>query len=166
MVTVPAALFLLFIVLQRTGELFLARRNTRLLIRQGAVEVGASHYPYMVALHACWLLSLILFGYGNPVIWPWLCLFVVLQVFRIWILLTLGERWTTRIIILDKPLVRSGPFGFVNHPNYMLVVLEILVAPMVLGLFWVAVVFSILNAAMLAVRISVEERALSHLRQS
>lgn len=162
--TIPATLFLLFIIVQRLGELVLAKRNTRRLMEQGAVEVGASHYPIMVALHTCWVVSLVVFGYNNPVVWPWLAVFAVLQLFRIWILATLGERWTTRIIILDKPLVRAGPFAFVNHPNYILVVLEIFVAPMVLGLFWVAIVFSILNAAMLALRISVEERALSHLR--
>lgn len=165
-ISVPAVLFLLFIVVQRLSELFLAKRNTRLLMEKGAVEVGASHYPFMVTLHTCWVLCLVLFGYDQPVIWAWLGLFAVLQIFRVWILATLGERWTTRIIILDEPLVRAGPFAFVNHPNYILVVLEIFVAPMVLGLFWVAVVFSILNAAMLAVRITAEERALSHLRQS
>jgi len=161
----PAALFLLFIVAQRIGELFLAKRNTRRLLQKGAVEVGGRHYPVMVALHTGWVLALVLFGYNQPVAWPWLLVYAVLQIFRLWILATLGERWTTRIIIIDEPLVRSGPFAFVNHPNYILVVLEIFVAPMVLGLFWVAAVFSILNAAMLAQRISVEERALSHLRQ-
>ncbi|MEM9105880.1 MAG: isoprenylcysteine carboxylmethyltransferase family protein [Pseudomonadota bacterium] len=165
-ISIPALLFLLFIIVQRISELFLAKRNTRLLIQKGAVEIGASHYPVMVTLHTGWVVCLVLFGYDQSVIWTWLVLFAVLQIFRVWILATLGERWTTRIIILDEPLVRSGPFAFVNHPNYILVVLEIFVAPMVLGLFWVAVVFSILNAAMLTVRISVEERALSHLRKS
>ena len=165
MFSVPAALFLLFIIVQRISELFLAKRNTRLLMQRGAVEVGASHYPFMVALHTGWVICLVVLGYDRPVIWSWLGLFAVLQAFRIWILVTLGERWTTRIIILDEPLVRSGPFAFVKHPNYILVVLEIFVAPMVLGLFWVAVVFSLLNAAMLTVRISVEEHALSRQRQ-
>ncbi len=164
--SVPAALFLLFIIAQRFGELFLSRRNTHRLMQKGAVEVGASHYPVMVALHTAWVLALVLFGYDQPLAWSWLAIYAVLQLFRIWILATLGARWTTRIIILDEPLVRSGPFAFVNHPNYILVVLEIFVAPMVLGLFWIAVVFSILNAAMLTLRVSVEERALSHLRRS
>ncbi|MEM6460675.1 MAG: isoprenylcysteine carboxylmethyltransferase family protein [Pseudomonadota bacterium] len=164
-ITLPTALFLLFIIVQRLSELALAKRNTRRLIERGAVEVGASHYPLMVTLHTCWVLSLLFFGYANAISWAWLYVFALLQIFRLWILFSLGQRWTTRIIILDEPLVRSGPFAFLNHPNYLLVVLEIFVAPMVLGLFWVAVMFSILNAAMLTLRISVEERALSHLRR-
>ncbi len=165
-IAVPTALFLLFIIIQRLSELVLARRNTARLVKKGAVEIGASHYPYMVGLHTCWVLALIVFGYGATVSWPWLAAFVVLQILRAWILMSLGERWTTRIIVVNEPLVRTGPFAFLRHPNYLLVVLEFIVTPMVLGLVWVAVVFSLLNAAMLALRITVEERALSHLRQS
>ena len=165
-IALPTVLFLLFIVIQRLSELALARRNTARLLKRGAVEVGASHYPYMVGLHSCWVLALIVFGYGAAVSWPWLAVFAVLQMARIWILTSLGERWTTRIIVLNEPLVRTGPFAFLRHPNSLLVVLEFIVTPMVLGLVWLAVVFSLANAAMLAVRITVEERALSHLRQS
>lgn len=163
-ISVPAALFLLFIVAQRLGELLLAKRNTARLQAKGAVEIGASHYPLIVALHTGWVLALIYLGLGQPVSLPWLAVFAALQVLRIWILTSLGERWTTRIIILDEPLVRAGPYAFMRHPNYVLVVGEIFVAPMVLGLFWVAIVFSVLNAAVLALRISVEERALKHMR--
>lgn len=163
-VSIPAILFLSFVVIQRLGELVLAKRNTARLLERGAVEVGASHYPVMVALHTCWVLALIALGYAQAVSLPWLIAFAVLQVMRFWILSSLGERWTTRIIVIDEPLVQAGPFAFLRHPNYMLVVAEIFVAPMVLGLFWVAVVFSVLNACMLALRISVEERALKHMR--
>ena len=162
--SIPAVLFLSFVVIQRLGELVLAKRNTAKLLERGAVEVGASHYPLIVALHTCWILALIALGYGQAVSVPWLIAFAVLQVMRFWILSSLGERWTTRIIILDEPLVRAGPFAFLRHPNYVLVVAEIFVAPMVLGLIWVAVVFSVLNACVLALRISVEERALKPMR--
>jgi methyltransferase len=132
-------LFLTFIVVQRLAELFIARRNTARLMARGAHEVGAGHYPLHIG---------------------WLALYAVLQVFRVWILGTLGERWTTRIIVLDEQLVVRGPFRFIPHPNYTLVVLEIIVAPMVMGLTWFAAVFTVLNAMMLYHRIGVEDGAL------
>ena len=155
-----AIAFLAFIAVQRLGELILARRNTARLLASGAREHGASHYPLIVALHAAWLAALVLFGWDEPVSPPWLIAFAVLQVLRVWILATLGPRWTTRIVVTDEPPIRAGPYRFLRHPNYALVVCEIAVAPMVLGLVWVAVLFSILNAAMLAVRIRAEDRAL------
>ncbi|NBB97087.1 MAG: hypothetical protein GVY34_02800 [Alphaproteobacteria bacterium] len=160
----PAILFLAFIIVQRLSELVIAKRNTARLLAQGAVEHGAGHYPAMVAMHTAWIAALVVFGWDNPVSWPWLAVFALLQVFRVWILATLGPRWTTRIIVLPEPLVARGPFRFFKHPNYMLVVAEIIVAPMVLGLVWVAVVWTVLNAAMLWVRIRAEDRALASLR--
>ena len=157
-------LFLGFIIVQRLSELAIAKRNTRRLIAEGAVEVGANHYPYMVMLHSAWLACLVIFGYSASVSIGWLVVFAALQILRVWILTSLGGRWTTRIIILDKPLVKRGPFKYFSHPNYMLVVIEIFVAPMVLGLVWLALLFSILNAAMLWVRIGIEHEALAPLR--
>lgn len=157
-------LFLGFIILQRLSELFIAKRNTARLLARGAYEVGAAHYPAMVAMHSAWIVCLVVFGYDNSVAYGWLALFAVLQVLRVWILASLGSRWTTRVIILEEPLVVRGPFKYVSHPNYMLVVAEIIVAPMTLGLTWVALVFTVLNAAMLWVRIGVEHRALAPLR--
>lgn len=159
-------LFLGFIIVQRLSELVIAKRNTAQLLAKGAYEVGAGHYPVMVGMHSLWIACLLLFGYDESVSYSWLALFAVLQVFRVWILGTLGARWTTRVIILPEPLVVAGPFKYFRHPNYMLVVAEIIVAPMVLGLTWVALVFTVLNAAMLYVRIGVEEKALSALRTS
>jgi methyltransferase len=156
----PALLFLGFIVLQRLSELALARANTRRLLAGGAREYGVAHYPVMVALHSAWVIALIAFGHQQPVHPGWLAVFVTLQALRIWILATLGRRWTTRIIVTGAPLVRRGPYRFLDHPNYALVVAEIAVAPMVLGLWPLAIVFSILNAAMLAHRIRVENAAL------
>lgn len=157
-------LFLSFIVIQRLSELVIAKRNTATLLAKGAYEVGASHYPVMVAMHSTWIACLLIFGYDEAVAFGWLAVFAGLQVFRVWILSSLGSRWTTRIIILEEPLVVRGPFKYFSHPNYMLVVAEIIVAPMVLGLVWVAVLFTVLNAAMLWVRIGVEHKALAPLR--
>ena len=160
----PALWFLAFIITQRLSELVIAKRNTARLLAQGATEHGAAHYPAMVAMHSAWIVALVVFGWNNPVSWPWLAVFAVLQVFRLWILVTLGPRWTTRIIVLPEPLVARGPFRFMRHPNYALVVAEIIVAPMVLGLVWVAALWTVLNAAMLWVRIRAEDRALAPLR--
>ncbi len=164
MMETATALFLGFIIVQRLSELVIAKRNTARLLAKGAYEVGASHYPVMVMMHSAWIACLVILGYAQPVAFGWLAVFAILQVFRLWILGSLGSRWTTRIIILEEPLVVRGPFKYVSHPNYMLVVAEIIVAPMVLGLVWVAVVFTVLNAAMLWVRIGVEHKALAPLR--
>jgi methyltransferase len=156
--------FLGFIIVQRLSELVIAKRNTARLLAKGAYEVGAAHYPVMVAMHSAWIACLLIFGYDETVALGWLAVFTVLQILRVWILGSLGGRWTTRIIVLEEPLVVRGPFKYFSHPNYMLVVAEIIVAPMVLGLVWVAVVFTVLNAAMLWVRIGVEHKALAPLR--
>lgn len=163
--TVGAMLFVGFLVVQRLAELVWARRNTRRLLAQGAVEHGASHYPLIVALHAAWLVAIAVLGRDQPVQVFWLLAFVALQFGRLWVLATLGPRWTTRIIVTDAPLVTTGPFRLLRHPNYAVVVLEIFVAPMVLGLFGVAVVFTLLNAAVLAIRLRAEEAALSPARR-
>lgn len=160
MVSWGAIAFIAFIILQRLSELVLARRNTQRLLARGGREVGANHYPLMVLLHTAWLVAIAVFGYAQPVSLFWLVLYAVLQLFRIWILASLGSRWTTRIILIDEPLVRRGPYKFIPHPNYALVVAEIAVTPMVLGLWPVALVFTILNALMLWLRISVEHEAL------
>jgi methyltransferase len=156
-----AILFLAFLVAQRLAELAIARRNTAALLARGAVEHGAGHYPAIVALHAAWIASLAWFGWDQPVYPGWLAVFAVLQLLRVWVLVTLGPRWTTRIIVTGEPLVRRGPFRLLPHPNYAVVVAEIAAAPLVLGLTWVAVVFSVLNLALLLlVRIPAEEAAL------
>ena len=156
----PYAIMLL-VTLQRLSELIIARRNTAALMAQGAVEIGRAHYPVMVALHAAWLIALWASVGGQSVNLPLLGVFAVLQALRVWVLATLGRRWTTRIIVLrGAPLVTGGPFRYLRHPNYTVVVLEIAVLPLVFGLVWMAVVFSLLNAAMLWVRIGAEHRAL------
>jgi methyltransferase len=163
-VNLPVVILAL-VTLQRLGELWLSNRNTQRLLAQGAQEVGRAHYPLIVAVHTLWLATLWWLAPGRPVDGFWLALFVLLQVARIWVLATLGPRWTTRIIVLpDAPLVLKGPYRFVNHPNYVIVVGEIAVLPLVFGLWPLALVFSLLNAAVLAVRIREENRALGRLR--
>lgn len=156
--------FIAFLLLQRGGELLLARRNTRRLLARGAVEHGAGHYPLIVTMHAAWLLAICVWGWSNPVSPGWLALFVVLQILRIWVLASLGSRWTTRIIVLNEPLVVRGPYRFLTHPNYAVVIAEIIVAPMVLGLWPVAIVFTLLNAVLLTIRIRSEAGSLLILR--
>jgi methyltransferase len=150
------------VTLQRLGELVLAERNTRRLMARGAYEAGARHYPIIVGLHAAWLIGLWWLGWDRTVNLYWLAIFIVLQLLRAWVLATLGVRWTTRIIILPgAPLVRRGPYRFLNHPNYAVVVAEIAVLPLAFGLVAFAIAFSVLNAVVLWVRISAEGRALS-----
>ena len=162
-----AVVILALVTAQRLAELALARRNTRALLARGAYEVGAGHYPLIVAVHALWLASLWWLAPGEAINWPLIGLFLLLQLARLWVLATLGERWTTRIIVLpDAPLVARGPFRFARHPNYAIVVGEIAILPFAFGLWKVAIVFSILNAAVLAVRIRTEERALGSARRS
>ena len=163
--TWPAYLILALVTLQRLGELVLAERNTRRLLAKGAVEAGRGHYPFMVAVHAGWLVSLWLLGPGPPIKILPLIVYVALQVARIWVIATLGERWTTRIIVLPgAPMVRHGPYRWVDHPNYLIVVAEIAILPLVFGLPEVALFFSLLNAFVLWVRIREENRALAGLR--
>lgn len=161
-----AALILGFVTAQRLGELVLARRNTRRLLSQGAHEVGSAHYPLIVALHAAWLLGLWYLAVyrvpaGQSVNLFWLLLFVVLQLARVWVIASLGGRWTTRIIILPgATLVRRGPYRFMSHPNYWVVAGELLVLPLVFGLAWYGLVFTLLNAAVMWIRIRAEAAAL------
>jgi methyltransferase len=158
-----AAVLLALVTLGRLAELWLARRNTAALKAQGAVEVAPGHYPLIVALHTAWLAVLWLYGAGNPVHPAWLAVFLGLQGLRVWVLTTLGPRWTTRIIILPgERLVTRGPYRFVNHPNYLVVVGEIAVLPLCLGLPWVALLFSALNAGVLMIRIRAENEGLQH----
>jgi methyltransferase len=149
------------VTLQRLSELVLARRNTRRLLARGAVEVASEHYGLIVALHAAWLCGLWLLAWDKPVSVGWLVLFVLLQLGRVWVLRTLGDRWTTRIIVLPgQPLVKRGPYRLLSHPNYAVVICEIAVLPLAFGLTSYALVFSVLNAAVLSIRIRAEAGAL------
>jgi len=161
-----AAIILTLVTMQRLSELVIARRNAERLLARGAIEVGARHYPLMVSMHAAWLIALWVLGRDQDVNLSLLAVFVLLQGVRGWILATLRSRWTTRIIVLPgEPLITSGPYRYVSHPNYAVVAGEIAVLPLTLHLPVVAIVFTVLNAAMLAVRIRAESHALSAARR-
>nr|WP_249168157.1 isoprenylcysteine carboxylmethyltransferase family protein [Bradyrhizobium elkanii] len=148
--------------MQRLGELVLSRRNTERLLARGAVEVGANHYPLIVLVHAGWLTALWIWGRNLDVNLAALTGFLLLQGLRVWILAALGPRWTTRIVVLPgAPLVASGPYRYFPHPNYAVVVGEIALLPLALHLPRLALIFTLVNLAVLALRIQVENRALS-----
>lgn len=156
------------VALQRIVELVYARRNAARLIARGGVEIGAGHYPIMVLLHVAWFAALFLLVPPDaPVLWWLLVLFLILQFGRVWVLTTLGRFWTTRIITLpDAPLVTGGPYRLCRHPNYVIVAAEIAILPLAFGAWEIALVFSLLNGALLLYRIRVEEAALSPRRAS
>ncbi|HWK45752.1 MAG TPA: isoprenylcysteine carboxylmethyltransferase family protein [Stellaceae bacterium] len=151
------------VALQRLLELVYAARNTRRLKARGAVEIGANHYPLFILLHGSWLISLaILVPADTQPNWWLIAAFAVFQGLRVWVVATLGPYWTTRIITLPQaPLVRRGPFRWVRHPNYMVVICEIALLPLAFGAVELAVIYSALNLALIAYRIRIEERALA-----
>ncbi len=151
------------VALQRLLELLLSRRNTARLRADGAYEVGASHYPLIVALHVSWLAALwAAVPASASISWPCFAAYLALACGRAWTMFTLGRYWTTRIIHLPgAPLVRAGPYRFCRHPNYAIVCGEIAVLPLAFGQWQIALAFSILNAALLAWRIRVENAALA-----
>jgi methyltransferase len=159
-----AAGLLLLATLQRLAELAIASRNTRALLADGAYEVGRGHYPVIVFVHGAWLIALwvlILAGGAEFQLWPAIA-YLLVQGLRIWTLVTLGRYWTTRIIVVPHaPLVRKGPYRFIRHPNYLVVVLEVALLPLALGSWLLAVAFTIANAGVLAWRIKVETETFS-----
>ncbi|MHB8145765.1 MAG: isoprenylcysteine carboxyl methyltransferase family protein [Vulcanimicrobiaceae bacterium] len=152
-----------FVALQRGVELLYARRNTRRLLASGGIEIGAEHYPFFILLHGSWLIALWAFLPHDVAPNAWLvALFVALQGLRIWAIASLGPYWTTRLITIPgAPLVRRGPYRLLPHPNYLAVVGEIAVVPLALNEPWVALGFSVLNAALLIIRIRKEGEALA-----
>ena len=161
------AILYAWLIVQRLAELSLANRNTRCLLAMGAYEAGREHYGLLVALHVlyfiCLPLEFYLRGTQLSQAWPFFfCLFLLAQFGRIWVIRTLGSRWTTRIIVLPgAPLVRSGPYRWLNHPNYWVVSVELFAVPMMFGALWTALVLTMANACILLfLRIPAENRAL------
>jgi methyltransferase len=151
------------VALQRLIELAHAWRNTARLRRLGAVEADARGYPLYVLLHVGWLASLAAFvPAATPPRWPLIGVFALLQLGRIWVIVSLGRYWTTRIInVPDAPLVRTGPFRYFRHPNYLLVVVEVAVLPLAFGAAAIAASFTVLNLILIARRVRIEERVLA-----
>lgn len=156
--------FVVFLILLRLGELQLSRRNERWLLQHGAVEYGKGHYRYIVMLHVLFFVSLITeyvftsTGYYSV---PLLIVYFLLLSFKAWVIGSLGKYWNTKIFrIAGCPLVKKGPYRFLKHPNYLVVIVEIALIPLIFHLYITAIVFSLLNALMLSIRIREENKAL------
>lgn len=159
--------FLAALGLERGVELVVSRRNAARAIARGGVEAGRGHYPAMVAFHAGFLLACATERLLWPGRWPLpaalaaLAVALLAQGLRWWSVAALRGRWTTRVVVVaGEPPVTGGPYRFVRHPNYLAVVAELLAAPLVLGAWRTALLFSLGNALLLSVRIRAEERAL------
>jgi len=160
---------LVFVTLQRLAELVHARRNTKRLLAEGAVEIGADHYPLLVLLHASWLGAVWILAISDHAIlwWPAVLAYATVEIARVWVMASLGRYWTTRILVpREAALVRRGPYRFLRHPNYWVVVFEIALLPMALGSWNLAAIFSVLNAAVLLWRIRIEEETLAARRKA
>jgi methyltransferase len=161
-------LLILLVGVERLAELIVARRNTAWSLARGGVEYGRGHYPPMVALHTA-LLAGCLFEplladrpFAPALGWPMLALALAAQALRWWCITTLGPRWNTRVIIVPGlPLVATGPYRWFSHPNYVAVVAEGFALPLVHSAWITATAFTLLNLALLGVRIRCEDEALT-----
>jgi methyltransferase len=162
-------LLLSFIIFQRVIELLIARRNEQWMKAQGAIEVGEKHYKYIVLLHVIFFLSFIIevLVYEKELASWWFIpftFFVVAQVLRIWALISLGSYWNTKVIILPgAKVVAKGPYRFLRHPNYLIVIVELLMIPLIFEAYFTSLLFTFLNAYMLSIRIPIEEKALQEI---
>jgi methyltransferase len=149
-------------ILQRLTELLISKRNEKWLIRHGAVEHGKRHYPLIILLHMGFIGSLIaeyLLFPGKALIYPFLIVFLVLVVAKIWIIRSLGPYWNTKIYrIPGIAPVRTGAYKYLKHPNYLIVIAEIMIFPLIFHLYYTALIFTILNAIMLTIRIKAENK--------
>ena len=155
-------LFISFIIILRLVELLVARRNEKWLLKNGAILYGQKHYPLIVLLHTLFILSVILeyffIGHSNLII-PLLILYIILIIAKIWTISSLGMYWNTKIYrIPGSVFIKKGPYKYINHPNYIIVIWEIAVIPLVFGLYWTAIIFTIMNAIKLSVRIKEENK--------
>lgn len=163
------AAVMLIVILQRLAELVLSARNVRTLKAEGGIETGQEHYKYIVLLHTAFFISMITeflvrrsSGNLSEISYLFLVFFIFLQLIRAWVILSLGKYWNTRIIrVPGSNLVKTGPYRFMRHPNYAVVSLEIICLPMIFGLIYTAVIFTVLNSAVLFFRIREEEKALN-----
>lgn len=156
-------LLMSLLLIQRLFELYIANQNELWMKARGAVEFGGRHYKYFIFLHAAFFLCLSWeVHYNGFVFFPFLfLLFIVLQICRIWCILSLGRFWNTKIIVLRNVLhIRRGPYRYVRHPNYWIVLLEFLVIPFMFGAYWTGMLFPVLHMLLLLVRIPSEEKAL------
>ena len=159
-------IFFALIIIQRILELYIAKKNSFYIQKQGGYEVGGTHYPLIVALHIAFLISLFIESSYRAVLSEyWLfpfSLFLLAQGLRFWAMLSLGRHWNTRIYVLPQARpVKRGPYRFFRHPNYTVVMLEMITIPLTFSAYVTAVIFPMLNAILLSIRIKIEEQALS-----
>ncbi len=156
--------FISFIILLRIGELVLSKRNEKWLMQNGAVEYGKRHYPFIVALHILFIISLVIEYTARQAVSFSLFMLIFyfsLLAFKTWVIFSLGKFWSTRIYhISGMPLVKKGPYKYFKHPNYLIVIAEIAVIPMIFHLYFTAITFTLLNAIMLFIRIKEENKVL------
>ena len=157
-------IYISLIILLRIGELILSRRNEVWLLQQGAIEYGQKHYPYIVALHVLFIVSLIV-EYSTRKTASFsllpLVLYILLLSFKAWVIMSLGKFWNTKIYhIPGFPLIRKGVYKYVKHPNYLVVIAEIAIIPLVYHLYYTAIAFTVLNAIVLSVRVKKENEVL------
>jgi methyltransferase len=155
-------IFIIFFILQRLSELYIARGNEKWLLSQGAIQYGQNHYLFIIALHTGFIISIIaeyILRDQPPISWVFLAIFIAILLFKFWALSSLGKYWNTKIYRIPGVYpVKKGPYKFLKHPNYMEVVCEIAIIPLVFHLYYTAIIFTVLNAIMLTVRITVENK--------
>ncbi|RJL20853.1 hypothetical protein D5H75_38910 [Bailinhaonella thermotolerans] len=159
-------LLILLVAAERLAELAVARRNTRWALSRGGREHGRGHYPVMAVLHVALLAGCLAEAPFRPFVpalgLPMLALVILSQALRWWCVAALGRRWNTRVIVIPGlPLVASGPYRWFRHPNYVAVVVEGIALPLVHTAWLTALVFTLLNAVLLTVRIRCENAALA-----
>ncbi|QDI92612.1 hypothetical protein EPH95_16680 [Salicibibacter halophilus] len=164
-------LLYLWVIGQRCFELWWARKNEAWMRAKGGVEHGSEHFPWMVVLHSAFLVSLLFEAYFHAFAlmpgWPvLLILFLGAQGLRAWVMGSLGRFWNLKVMVLPgENIIQKGPYRWLKHPNYLVVMAEILLLPLMFQAYVTAVVFTIANACMLFfIRIPVEEHALNAYR--
>jgi methyltransferase len=160
------ALFYTYLIVQRITEIYIAKRNEKRILEKGGYEAGREHYKWIVAVHVLFFVSLLsevlLFQKNLTPYWSVLLpIFIMLQIFRVWVIVSLGEFWNTKIMILpNSEGVAKGPYRYMRHPNYLVVTAEIMIIPLLFQAYITAIVFTMLNLVVLSIRIPIEERAL------
>ncbi len=163
-------IFIIFLIIQRLGELVIAKRNEKKMFARGAEEYDKSGYKYIVIMHTLFFLSLIAENHFlprelNPFSIILFSVFILTQFARYWAISSLGEYWNTRIIVLKgSPLIKKGPYKFLKHPNYIVVAVELAVIPLMFSCYFTAIIFTILNLFLLKRRIKIENEALESLQ--
>jgi methyltransferase len=159
-------IFFAFLISQRVLELFLAKRNEQIVKSKGALEFDRDGYKYIVALHVAFFISLVIekFSLQRELNQFWvlfLFIFLIAQILRYWAISSLGVYWNTKVLVVPgSQRIRKGPYKYLEHPNYVAVIVEIAVIPLIFSCYLTSILFSIINFILLRRRIEIEENAL------